>query len=106
MSRAGDMDEFRVVRINLDEDENVFGVRVRASYRALQVMRELIGKVEVHQARQGADDTHVFVILPLFQMRQLKATTGKIRGDDPRSAVTGRMYDSMSMVLYSLVDTD
>lgn len=93
---------FRLTSIALDENEDVSAVIAAASPSTLGVIRELIGDV----SWSVVSETESAVTLPVADMRRLFRACGKLPGTDPRHEHTYPVYDSLSHVIYGLMEEE
>lgn len=93
---------FRVTSIALDEQENVAAVTARAGSATLRVIAEFIDGL----SWQVIDERESEIVLPLPGLLKLFHDCGGLNGLDPRHDHTHRIYDSLSMVVYGLIETE
>lgn len=91
---------FRVTSIALDEGEDVSAVTARASTATLRVIGEFIDDI----SWTVIDESESEIVLPLPDLLKLFRDCGDLSGLDPRHEHTHRIYDSLSVVVYGLIE--
>ena len=94
--------KFRLTSIALDEQENVSAVTAAVSTSTLAVIREFLGDV----GWTVLSESESSVTLPAPEMLELFRACGKLSGRDPRYEHSHEIYDSLSRVVYGLIETE
>lgn len=91
---------FRVTSIALDENEDVAAVTARAGTATLKVITDFLDDVSWTVVSEQESE----ITLPLPDLLKLFHECGGLSGLDPRHEHTHRIYDSLSMVVYGLIE--
>lgn len=93
---------FRLTSVAFDEREDVSSVTAAAGTATLAVIREFLGDVPWTVLSEAESS----VTLPAQDMLRLFRECGKLNGFDSRFAHTHRIYDSLSHVVYGLIEVE
>ena len=94
---------FRITDLAFDEEEEVSMVTAIARDDTYQVIKELLDRpiVALQMARGGTEHT---ITLPVQDALELFRLAGRTTGGDPRHEHTHEIYNSLSWVVYSLIE--
>lgn len=101
--------KFRITTIHLDDEEDAYGITAVVRDDTFATILDLLGadaaNVAVSDTARGGTELTVMLAAP--QMLELFRQVGKVAGDDPRYATgTSDVYDSLSCVVYGLMEKD
>ena len=94
--------KFRLASVAFDENEDVSAVTAAVSTSTLGVIREFLGDVPW----TVLSETESAVTIPAPEVLRLFRACGKLPGTDPRYEHTHEVYDSLSLVVYGLIETE
>lgn len=94
--------KFRLASVAFDENEDVSSVTAVASASTLAVIREFLGDI----GWTVLSESESSVTFPVSQALELFDATGKVNGLDPRSEHTSPVWNSLSTVVYGLIETE
>ena len=92
--------KFRLTSIVFDESEEVSAVTAAAGTSTLAVIREFLGNVPWTVVSESESS----VTLPVAEMLKLFRACGSLPGTDPRYEHTHPIYNSLSLVVYGLIE--
>lgn len=96
---------FRVATVHFDEEEEVDAIEAVVRDDTLAVIRTLIDDVAtLGNPRRGG--TELTVGLDLNQVLDLCRAAGKTTGEHPDHEHTHEIYDSLSFVVYRMIERD
>lgn len=96
---------FRITIIHLDEEEDVEGIDARVHNETHAVIEQLIGeRVPVVESDRGG--TELVINLGVRQLVDLFGKAGKFAPVHPEHKHTKDIYESLSFVVYGLMEKD
>lgn len=96
---------FRVTTVHLDEDEEVEAINAVVRDDALAAVERLVGAVRrVGEPRRGG--TELTVHLDAGEVGKLFHAAGRVSGLHPDHEHTDEIYDSLSFVVYRMMEND
>ena len=94
--------QFRLRSIGFDAGEEVAEVAAAVTGKARELITTLVGELVALPVVEGGE---LVVILPVADALKLFAVAGQTRGTDPDHEILHEVYNSLSVVVYGLIES-